>query len=758
MTSPKAAMVLVISITVLFYGWIWLFSANELMNTLGAILFPIIGGIISFLWLFRSFRTIPGRRRYFWFFLSVGVFCYLLANGVWLFTFIVEGNNLYTDATNLLWMLAYFFYLFALIIKTKEIGNLFSNNPYLFNIIVFMIVATAICFHFLIEPTIGHTNNSISSSLMNIAYPIIDLSILFVLTYLYYLSKYTNEKLIIFFIIVGFIIQISADLTYAYFELHGLYYPGSAVDPLWILAIMIIGYAGVLAQGHVEEQVPGSKETTSTGDTAFSYASVLVLTLLVMSSYQWDFNTLSIGICIIFFMIIGRQFMIIRRNDRLVRQYRELAFCDSLTGLNNRTSFKRDLDKAISQSRQRNLMVAVLLIDLDHFKNINDTLGHPVGDLVLKETAGRIKKTLSEKEKLYRLGGDEFIVVLTETTRDRCVSVSEMILREFSLSFLLVNHEITITPSIGISSFPDNGHNGETLFKTADAAMYLAKESGRNKFRFYDSQLNEIMIRKVKLENELRKAIDRNELKLFYQPKVNLYTREISGMEALLRWEHPELGAIPPLEFIPIAEETGQIVAIGEWVLREACRQSRAWQEEGFMNLALSVNVSVRQFQHSDFVQTVQNIIMETDIDPQLLELEITESIMQNVDESVEVLNRLRELNIKTAIDDFGTGYSSLHILKNLPIDTIKIDKSFIRDINAASEQSLVKSIIDMGKNLKLTVVAEGVEHEHQAELLANYHCEFGQGYLFLKPVNAYEFERFLVRNNKDTISNFNMV
>ncbi|MBP3953571.1 putative bifunctional diguanylate cyclase/phosphodiesterase [Bacillus suaedae] len=758
MTSPKTAMVLVIGMTVLFYGWIWFFSANELMNTLGAILFPIGGGIISFLWLFRSFRTIPGRRRHFWFFLSVGVFCYLSANGIWLFTFIVHGNNSYTDATNLLWMLAYFFYLFALIIKTKEIGKLFSHNPYLFNIIVLMIVATAICFHFLIEPTIGHSSNSIWNSLMNIAYPIIDLSILLVLTYLYYLSKYTNEKAIILFIIFGFLIQISADLTYVYLELHGLYVPGSAVDPLWVLAIMIIGYAGVLAQGHVVEHVPGSKETTNIGDTAFSYVSVLVLTVLVMSSYQWNFNTLSIGICIIFFMIIGRQFMIIRRNDRLVEQYRELAFCDSLTGLNNRTSFKADLDKAISQSRNRNSMVAVLLIDLDHFKNVNDTLGHPVGDLVLKETATRIKRTLDEKEKLYRLGGDEFIVVLTETSYERCVLVSEMMLREFSIPFLIANHEITITPSIGISSFPDNGHNGETLFKAADAAMYLAKESGRNKFRFYDSQLNEIMIRKVKIENELRKAIDRNELKLFYQPKINLYTREISGMEALLRWDHHELCAIPPLEFVPIAEETGQIVAIGEWVLREACKQSKAWHEEGFTNLALSVNVSVRQFQHSDFVQTVQDIIMETEIDPRLLELEITESIMQNVDESIDVLNRLRKLNIKTAIDDFGTGYSSLHILKNLPIDTIKIDKSFIHDIKAGTQQSLVKSIIDMGKNLKLTVVAEGVEHEHQAELLANYQCEFGQGYLFLKPVNAYDFERFLVRNDKDNVSKFNMV
>jgi EAL domain-containing protein (putative c-di-GMP-specific phosphodiesterase class I) len=298
--------------------------------------------------------------------------------------------------------------------------------------------------------------------------------------------------------------------------------------------------------------------------------------------------------------------------------------------------------------------------------------------------------------------------------------------------------------------YPEHGENSEDLLKNADAAMYLAKENGKNHFRFYNYELNEVLARKMQIEHELSKAIERNEFSLFYQPKVDLHTQNMIGMEALLRWNHPELGLISPVEFIPIAEETGQIISIGEWVLNTACKQNKIWHEKGLSTCCVSVNVSVLQFQQGDFLKVVTEALKESNLEAKYLELEITESIMQNINESRELLAGFRAMGVKTSIDDFGTGYSSLDILRNLPIDTIKIDKSFIDDIEAPCQQPFIKAIIELGLNLNVTVVAEGIENENQLQILLANNCTIGQGYLFSKPVDATEFEK-LLRNKEFT-------
>ncbi|RNF39964.1 EAL domain-containing protein [Planococcus salinus] len=548
------------------------------------------------------------------------------------------------------------------------------------------------------------------------------------------------------FVIFGFFLQIIGDSLYTYLSVYGSYQLGGFVDLIWLVALLFIGFAGYHAQKTKKEITLVVKNPFEEREFIFPYSSIMVLLALVIYSYRWNFNWLSSALLIIFFMVLGRQLLVINRNNKLVKEYRHLAYHDPLTGLNNRASFTETVENSLKKHKTDKM--ALLLIDLDRFKVVNDTLGHLVGDQILIKTADRLRQALGEEASLFRLGGDEFVIIISDTTERECSVTAEHLLKNFQEPFSVGDYEINVTPSIGISIYPDHGVNSEDLLKNADAAMYTAKENGKNNFSFYNSELNSIMTRKLKIENELRKAIESEQFILHYQPKVDLPTKRFIGMEALLRWEHPELGWITPGEFIPIAEETGQIVSIGEWVLKEACKQNKAWQENGFSPLCVSVNVSVLQFQQDDFLLTVKEALEESGLEPQFLELEITESIMQNIRESVKILESLRAMGIKTSIDDFGTGYSSLNILQELPIDTIKIDKSFIDGIGSTNQQAMVKTIIDLGVNLNLTVVAEGIESEQQMEALIHSNCNIGQGFLFSRAVAPEDFENILKVNN----------
>jgi diguanylate cyclase (GGDEF)-like protein len=427
-----------------------------------------------------------------------------------------------------------------------------------------------------------------------------------------------------------------------------------------------------------------------------------------------------------------------------------MAFYDTLTGLPNRNQFRNHLNDVLQQ--QQTKMHAVIFLDLDRFKIINDTKGHSVGDIILQKVAGRLEKAVHNEGLVSRQGGDEFIIVLEDVDKENASQVAKRILNEFSHPFEVNNEEFYVTPSIGISIYPTDGSDEETLIKNADTAMYQAKDRGKNNYQFYSNNLDGISTWKMKLENWLRRAMEQNQMTLHYQPQFDLVTGEIVGVEALIRWNHPEYGYIAPSEFIPLAEETGLIVPLGKWILREACEQRKAWKDAGFSDFPIAVNVSVRQFQDEQIIQFISDMLEEVGLEANYLELEITESLMQNLENSTIILNQLKSLGILLSVDDFGTGYSSLSYLKHLPIDKIKIDKSFVDDILYHSNQGMmVKTIIDMGLNLKFTVIAEGIETEEQVEFLTRNACQIGQGYYYSKPLSAEKMEKFLLEDKGHT-------
>ncbi|QIB08169.1 diguanylate cyclase (GGDEF) domain-containing protein [Pseudomonas sp. 43mfcvi1.1] len=424
-----------------------------------------------------------------------------------------------------------------------------------------------------------------------------------------------------------------------------------------------------------------------------------------------------------------------------------LAYHDGLTSLPNRSLFSKMLSQSISEASRYHRQLAVLFLDLDRFKHINDTLGHDAGDQLLQEVAQRITACLRASDTVARLGGDEFVILLPELSEDKYVAITaQKVLSTIARPFNLQDHEFRVTASIGISVFPQDGLDEQTLKKNADIAMYQAKQQGKNNFQFYSEKLNADSLERLTLELSLRHALERQEFQLHYQAKRDIRSGQITGMEALLRWDHPDLGIVAPMQFIPIAEETGLIVPIGKWVLKTACLQNVAWQQQGLPHLGMAVNLTARQFADENLLTDLAAILAETGMEASLLELEIAESLlMQDVKRALSVLTGLKHLRIRIAIDDFGIGYSSLSALKQFPLDSIKIDRSFICDVTSVSEdKALTEAIIAMGRTLSLTVVAQGVETKEQADFLRENACDEFQGFYFNRPVPADQFTMLL--------------
>jgi diguanylate cyclase (GGDEF)-like protein len=432
----------------------------------------------------------------------------------------------------------------------------------------------------------------------------------------------------------------------------------------------------------------------------------------------------------------------------LAQRIEYLAYHDGLTGLPNRSMFSKLLSQCISESRRYDRQLAVAFLDLDRFKQINDTLGHDAGDQLLREVATRIKACVRASDTVARLGGDEFVVLLPALGDGKyAATVAQKILAVIARPFTLIGHEFRITTSIGISTFPQDGLDEQTLTKNADIAMYQAKEEGKNNFQFYSEKLNAHSLERLTLESSLRHALERKEFTLHYQAKRDIVSGRITGMEALLRWQHPDLGTVAPMQFIPVAEETGLIVPIGKWVLKTACSQNVAWQNQGLPRLSIAVNLTARQFTEEHLLEDVSAILKTTGMDPHLLELEITESMLiRDVADTRRILTGLKALGVRIAIDDFGTGYTSLATLQRFPLDTIKIDRSLIRDIAGTAEDTgLADAIIAMGRSLSLTVVAQGVETRDQAEFLRTHACDELQGFYFKRPLPADQFTKLLL-------------
>jgi diguanylate cyclase (GGDEF)-like protein len=429
------------------------------------------------------------------------------------------------------------------------------------------------------------------------------------------------------------------------------------------------------------------------------------------------------------------------------------AHYDPLTDLPNRTLLKDRLPQALVRAKRNDTQVAVLFLDLDRFKSINDSLGHAAGDLFLREITHRLTQCVRTVDTVARLGGDEFTIIVPDITADQDVTaditlIADKILSVIAQPFMLHGHEVSTTASIGIALCPQDADDYDELLKNADSAMYHAKSKGRGNYQFYSPDLNAAAIERLDMENSLRHALEQDQLELYYHPQVEISSGQIVGAEALLRWWHPKKGLIPPSEFIPLAEHTGLIVPIGEWVLKTACSQNKAWRDAGFAPIRVAINLAGRQFSDQDLVRNVERILRQTGLEPDGLELEITEgTVMEDTAMAIKILNDLKRMGLQVAIDDFGTGYSSLTYLKQFPIHTLKIDQSFVRDITTdRHDASIVATIIGLGHSLNLKVVAEGVETEEQLRMLRASRCDEFQGYRTSKPLPAREFEVLLAQ------------
>ncbi|MBI5860782.1 MAG: EAL domain-containing protein [Rhodocyclales bacterium] len=429
-------------------------------------------------------------------------------------------------------------------------------------------------------------------------------------------------------------------------------------------------------------------------------------------------------------------------------QLEHLVQHDALTGLPNRILLQDRFGQAIELARRQGRQLAVMFLDLDRFKHINDSLGHAVGDQLLRSVAQRLVGCVRHSDTISRQGGDEFVLLLPyiERAEDAALSAQKM-LAALALSHRIDQHDLHIGASIGISIYPDDGQDVETLIKSADTAMYSAKESGRNNYKFFEQSMSVRASQRQSIEGSLRCALERQEFVLYYQPKINLHSGAMAGAEALIRWQHPEQGLLSPAQFLPIAEDCGLILPIGCWVLREACRQVQAWLDSGLRVVPVAVNISAVEFRHRSFLESVALILKETGLAPHYLELELTESIlMHDAESSAPVLEGLKAMGVRLAIDDFGMGYSSLSYLKYFPIDTLKIHQSFVHNIATdADDATIVRTMIGMGRNLKQRVIAEGVETHEQLEFLRAQHCDEGQGFQFSPPLLAEDFALLLV-------------
>ncbi|MGI8655033.1 MAG: putative bifunctional diguanylate cyclase/phosphodiesterase [Pyrinomonadaceae bacterium] len=446
-----------------------------------------------------------------------------------------------------------------------------------------------------------------------------------------------------------------------------------------------------------------------------------------------------------------------RANIELQRQISErqraeekaihMEFYDALTGLPNQTLFKDRLAHELSGARSSRWQVSTLLLSLDRFQKITETLGYALGDQLLQAVAGRLTGCVSKHDTVAYFGGEEFALLLKQVTgAEDAAKIAGRIRQTLKPAFNIDGHELFVTTSIGISIYPEDGEDGQTMLKNSSAALFRTRQGGGDDYQFYTADMNERALKRLRLENDLRRALEQKEFIVHYQPKIETLGKRIVGMEALVRWQHPELGLVSPAEFIPLAEETGLIAPLGEWVLYTACAQNKAWQDAGLERLRVSVNLSLRQFRQVDLVEMIERTLSETGLAPECLELELTESsMMKDAAHAVETLNRLRALGIRISIDDFGSGYSSLSYLKHLPIDVLKIDQTFVRDMNTdPNDAAIVMAIITLAHSLNLQAIAEGVETEEQFNLLRLLRCDEVQGYLFSKPVTAEVFETLL--------------
>lgn len=745
---------------------------NKHIENIGINAFTIIAYMVTLYWMLIPLRTLNNKQRHFWLFFSMGTTLLLISkiiSSYQQFNMIGMQHSLIEETLRLV---SYLLFFIGLIYQMKIITNTLPMLRFLLNIVIVIIAAYCVSWFFIVNPILIEDREITQMRfVISSTFHVLNISLLFGVISLIQFTKSKQNQKNLYLIAIGFLIQVVGD----FFFINNVKHGGDWIFMLSPLSVLLMGYSAVLSAEDREILETNQTEQLEYKNYFLPIVSAAVLLSFTLINDLYKTNTLQKGVYLTVILLLLQQIITAFENKKLfnklkqlaspagdfrinkpnlkkqeneitklLRKIENLAHYDSLTKLPNRNFFQQCLERELKNAKNNNKQFSLLYLDLDRFKFINDSLGHDCGDILLQQVAGRLKEAVADLGIVARVGGDEFTVMLNESDKTKLKNIASNILQKFDTSFNISGYEVYTTPSIGISVFPEGGVNEKELLKSADAAMYLAKEEGKNKYKFYNRTLNEIMTKKMKLETRLRRAMEENSLSLHYQPQVDLRTEKIIGLEALLRWNDDELGSVSPVEFIPIAEETGLIEPIGHWVIKTACLQMKKWQKKGYLDVSVAVNVSIRQFQNPHFANDVKSILKETGLDPKYLKIEITESILQDISKTLTVLNDLTELGIQIAIDDFGTGYSSLSYLKNLPVSCLKIDKAFIDELSANPEGPIVKTIIDMGRNMNFTVIAEGVEIKEHALFLRQNQCFVGQGYLFSRPLPERDMEQYL--------------
>jgi diguanylate cyclase len=753
--------------------WNMIFQHQQTFLDWGGVTFQIIACLTSIVWLSSTFLKHKEKAKSFWFMLGLGILSYLIGTLIWTYhEFILKDSGEFMNLPGVFWISQNGFYFIALLVLMTEIRNHLFKIRFFLDMLIVMSVAMTFNWIFIMKPLINQTS-PIVFNITELLYPILDLGVLVGVLSLFIASNSIFNKPTSYLLISGFLIQIIADSIFSYLKVMNLYSVGSFNEPLWILSILLIGLSGIY---HVPSVTKEARIKRPKKGMIFRhsipYIGVLFLSFYVIASV-YKTHPIVMGLFLSILLVILRQLFTLLENDKLVNELNtlnedlevkvkerteklvemvnsmeHLAYHDVVTGLPNRRFMEKRLSLAINNKRSKKKM-AFMLLDLDRFKHINDSLGHSYGDLLLKEVGQRLDQCLKPNELVCRFGGDEYALLMENTTIEEIERKAEDILLTLRETFLIEGFEMHITPSIGVSLFPDHGNDFEALLMRADTAMYKVKEKGKNHFMIYSCSMS--MEPMMELESSIRKGLERNEFLLYYQPQISLVTNEIIGVEALIRWDRPGHGMVPPTKFIPLCEDTGLIIPLGGRVLLEACKQSVSWRKKGISDLRIAVNISSLQFQQNDFIESVARIIKETGADPNDIELEITESIaMGPIENNLAKLAYLKQMGFQIAMDDFGTGYSSLHYLSQFPIDRLKIDRSFISSLEKSEKDAaIVRLIVMMAKGLKFQVIAEGVEEESQKAFLEDIKCDEFQGYLFSRPLCVEECEKLILKQKQ---------
>lgn len=767
-----------------YYAWTLFNGSSDYVHLLGIILISWLAPLVAGTALFIVYLKTHIPDRYFWLLCALGCFSYAIAQGIWFYSHsIARVEAPYMGWADLFYLLQILLYLVAFSYQLWQKKENAHQIKFLFDMGIIIAVFTALSWHYLIQPLFSSGSASPLLLAASIGYPIGDLLLLFAAVSFYIGSTYFFPRRVLAWIVAGLIVQVFADTAYLLSMIEGTYNAGTLYDPLWSLGLLMTALAGLYALEPQNEAIPTAASAQADGRISLRmllpYFSLVLLFIVMIFEQKNDMNGLIAGAGVSVILIITRQVFTLQDNRKLLASYHELtavledkieqrtvevttkneqlkkavgqmkhmAYHDVLSGLPNRRLFLEKLEAAIVAAKQNSRKVAVVFIDLDRFKNINDTFGHEFGDLLLQGFSQKIKGNLRSNDIVSRQGGDEFTLILNNIQAETDIAPMIHRLQSALASPLVINgQELHISMSIGIAVYPKDGETTGELLKHADSAMYSAKEKGKNNYQFFSEDMAITASKKIALENDLRRALINEEFILHYQPQILAATGEIIGMEALVRWEKADGEIISPGEFIPLAEETRLILPIDEWVLYTACKQAKKWRDSGYSQLKLAVNLSPLQFLHDDLMDTVQLALEKTGFPAASLELEITEGVA--VDDAEKAISRmldLRKLGVRIAIDDFGTGYSSLNYLKRFPLNNLKIAQPFVQDMATnPHDKALVEAMIFIAHSLDMSVIAEGVETGEQLALLKEMNCDEIQGYFFSRPLTAEKFSALL--------------